>query len=281
MQKNINNIKQSLKGLYPETEITSFINWIMFHVLGYNTTQIMLNRNMVLEDHVSLQIKAIIERLKKYEPIQYIVGATEFCGLTLSVAPGVLIPRPETEELVERIVKSGVIPGQKILDIGTGSGCIAFGLKNYFPDSHVWACDISENALEIAKRNSIETRLDVDFFLYDILNQIGDLPNTFFDVIVSNPPYVLQNEMAAMERNVIGFEPHLALFVPDNDPLLFYSAITSFASEKLNIGGKLWFEVNENKGTDVCKLLLSYGFIEVEELKDIFGKIRYVKGVRD
>ncbi|MFC0878179.1 peptide chain release factor N(5)-glutamine methyltransferase [Saccharicrinis sp. FJH2] len=278
MQKNINYIKQKLSGLYPDREVESFVVWILGHVLGYDKTRILLNNDKILPKDVSSRISSIVDRLTKYEPIQYITGDTEFVGLNLNVKPGVLVPRPETEELVSRISNKVAANSAKILDIGTGSGCIALGLKKYMPGTKVFGCDISQVAIELANENAKLNNLDVHFFYYDILSQNGTLPAKKFDMIVSNPPYVLESEKVQMEANVLKYEPHGALFVPDDDPLIFYQKISDFAQLHLANNGEIWLEINENKGAEVKGLLENNFFHDVVVLKDIFGKQRFVYG---
>ncbi|MFB6342419.1 peptide chain release factor N(5)-glutamine methyltransferase [Saccharicrinis sp. FJH62] len=278
MQKNINYIKQKLGGLYPDREVESFVVWILGHVLGYDKTRILLNNDKILPKDVSSRISSIVDRLTKYEPIQYITGDTEFVGLNLNVRPGVLVPRPETEELVSRISNKVAANSANILDIGTGSGCIALGLKKYMPGTKVFGCDISQVAIELANENAKLNNLDVHFFYYDILSQNGTLPVKKFNMIVSNPPYVLESEKVQMEANVLKYEPHSALFVPDDDPLIFYQRISEFARLYLANDGEIWLEINENKGAEVKRLLENNSFHDVVILKDIFGKQRFVYG---
>lgn len=280
MQKNINYIKEKLSDLYPDREVESFTAWILGHVLGYDRTRILLNNDKILPEDVSQRIAGIVDRLSNYEPIQYITGDTEFAGLSINVKPGVLVPRPETEELVSRISNTVNATSRCVLDVGTGTGCIALGLKKYMTDAKVYGCDISEPALELAKSNALLNSLSVDFFYYDILTQNGHLPVEKFDLIVSNPPYVMESEKAQMESNVLKYEPHSALFVPDNDALIYYRALTEFAADKLDSGGEVWYEINENKSMEVEALLKDHGFHYIETMRDIFGRKRFVKARR-
>lgn len=280
MQKNIKFIKEKLSHLYPERELESFTVWILSHVLGYDRTQIIMKEDRILPEDVSIKIENMVDRLTNQEPIQYITGDTEFAGLNLNVKPGVLVPRPETEELVSRIANGLDIHPKKILDIGTGSGCIALALKKYLPAATVYACDISNEALNLSRENARLNNLDVNIFYYDVLTEKGDLPVNEFDLIVSNPPYILESEKEFMHANVLNFEPHLALFVPDNDPLKFYKAITAFAKRHLAEGAKIWFEINENRSDDVVDLLRLNNFKDVKPIIDIFGKMRFVCGFK-
>ena len=232
------------------------------------------------------RIKEIVEELKKYNPIQYILGETEFYGLKFNVDKNVLIPRPETEELVDRIIKEKKSPlgllqkkerNCKILDIGTGSGCIAVTLAKHLPEAEVFALDISDKALDVARQNAIKNQVDVHFFQHDILKD-EPLPFPFssltFDCIVSNPPYVTLKEKATMERNVLDYEPHQALFAPQENPLLFYERIADFARNCLKEDGSLYLETSSLYGRASAKTLEDRKFRSVELLKDISGNDR-------
>ena len=219
------------------------------------------------------KVEKAVVRLLNGEPIQYVVGRTLFCGLTIGVRPGVLIPRPETEELVEAVSKGR---RTSILDIGTGSGCIAFALKHRFPQADVTAMDISEDALRIAQENAQRLELDIHFIQQDILHATPEVMK--YDLIVSNPPYVCESERAQMERHVLDYEPGLALFVPDDDPLLFYRAIINYASTALMDGGMLAFETNREYATEVGMLMKEGGWSNVEVKRDMFNNERIVIG---
>jgi len=278
MQTTLQHIQSELQGLYPETEIRSFSYLIIEKVTGFSRTEIFVNKYTLFSVEQQHVIESIIEKLKKYIPIQYILGETEFFGLTFYVDESVLIPRPETEELVDWIrIENNRGGGLHILDIGTGSGCIAITLKHEFPDSVIDAFDISENALKTAKRNAVRNKLEVNFELVDILNA-PDFPNNW-DVIVSNPPYITEQEKDDMLPNVLNHEPHLALFVPDNDPLLFYRNIALFARQHLQHNGKLYFEINRESGKECMDLLTGLGFNDIELKKDISGNDRMVRAI--
>ena len=276
MQKTIQYIRAELAPFYPETEITGFIQLIMNSVLGLSYTQMVMEKDRVLETFESDRIKAIVERLKTHEPIQYILGVAEFFGLELNVQPGVLIPRPETEELVDWICKTKIPKIAKMLDIGTGSGCIPLALKNELPAAEVMAVDVSENALLIATENAQKHQLEVTFELADILKW-HERSWPPFDVIVSNPPYVMEREKKQMEANVLEYEPGLALFVSDTDPLIFYRTIAQFASKQLNESGYLFFEINENLGDEMVELVKQLGFKSIELRRDLNGKNRMLR----
>mgnify|MGYP001765724156 CR=1 FL=1 len=261
--------------LYPVGEVESMTRQIIEWITGWDFTRQLINRNETLTREQSEKISSVVLRLKNYEPLQYILGETCFFGLKLKVSPAVLIPRPETEELVDLISKVELPAGSRILDIGTGSGCIALALKSRFPEAKVSACDISDKALSVARENSYKNSLDVNFFKADILNwNVSEWP--VYTVIVSNPPYVTISEKKQMQRNVLDFEPETALFVEDDNPLLFYRSVAAFALEYLENGGFLFFEINENFGTETVTILNDQGFTEVQIKTDLQGKERMV-----
>lgn len=275
MQNTIQYLKTELSALYPAGEVESMTRQIIEWLTGWDFTRQLINRNETFTLEQSEKVKSIVERLEKYEPLQYILGETFFSGLKIKVTPAVLIPRPETEELVSLISEIELPAGSRMLDIGTGSGCIALALKSRFPEANVSACDISPDALTVAKENSLSNKLDVDFFQADILNW-NNRKWPFFDVIVSNPPYVTVSEKKQMQWNVLDFEPETALFVADNNPLLFYRAIAAFATEYLEKGGFLFFEINENFGPETVSMLVDQGFTEILLKADLQGKDRMV-----
>ncbi|MFT3753085.1 MAG: peptide chain release factor N(5)-glutamine methyltransferase [Paludibacter sp.] len=277
MQSVLQHIKSELQGLYPETEIKSFSYLIIEKLTGFSRTEILINKNTLFSDEQRNVIESFIEKLKKFVPIQYILGETEFYGLPFNVNESVLIPRPETEELVDWIrSENNRDKNLQILDIGTGSGCIAISLKHECPKATVDAFDISETALETATNNANSNRLEVNFSKVDILNA-PDFDKKW-DIIVSNPPYVLENEKSQMHSNVLEYEPHLALFVPDSDPLLFYRGIALFAQKHLTDNGKLYFEINREYGKETVEMLSELGFQDIELRKDISGNDRMVRG---
>ena len=247
-----------LTGLYPDREIGAFVDILFEAYLGWNKAQLLLHRDDTVNQSDLLRFHWAAEDLKHYRPIQYIVGYTDFCDLRLQVHEGVLIPRPETEEIVERI-KHTCNPST-ILDLCTGSGCIALALAAHFRNAKVYAADISPQALAIAEANATANQLDVSFVPCDILSQAPPLPHSTFDLIVSNPPYVCDSERRDMSPNVLDHEPALALFVPDNDPLRFYRAIGQYAARHLSPTGMLVLEINEHLGNETCQLLQQLGF---------------------
>jgi release factor glutamine methyltransferase len=275
MKATIQYINSELVGFYPVSEIEGFTRIIFEAVCGFSFTEQIIRRHEKISLTNFERIKAITSRLKNFEPIQYILGETEFYGLKLAVNPSVLIPRPETEELVQWIIKSNLPENIAILDIGTGSGCIALAIKSRLKNAEVFGFDISENALVVARQNAIKNNLDVDFFQADIL-KLEDSEWKKFDVIVSNPPYIRESEKQLIHSNVLNFEPENALFVPDVDPLVFYRAIAFFARKHLADSGMLFLEINENLGFEMNEMLANSGFSEIEIRKDINGKNRMV-----
>lgn len=272
-------IKSALSANYPQTEIRSFWLLILEHLTGLSRTDILLNKNKELSEIQKEEFKTIVARLEKMEPIQYILGETEFYSLPFKVDNRVLIPRSETEELVDWILKDNAQSNGNILDIGTGSGCIAVSLAKNLAHATVFAIDVSNDAIDLASENARLNEVRIDFLHRDALaDNLADTIPEHFDIIVSNPPYVCNSEKEAMSENVLDNEPHLALFVHDNDPLIFYRQIAYFAKEKLNPGGRIYFEINQAFGPETVHLLEENGFSNVELRKDIYGRDRMVKG---
>jgi release factor glutamine methyltransferase len=273
-------MQDELKSFYPATEIRQFVRIVFEHLLDFSTTDLLIKGDTVLDKPQGAFVEECVKRLKKYEPVQYITGETDFLDLKLKVTPATLIPRPETEELVMWVAEHLNSSGMHVLDIGTGSGCIALGIKSRNPEVIAEAWDVSDEALKTAKENAETNNLDVKFEKVDILNFEPDEKYTGrYDVIVSNPPYVRESEKELMEKNVLDYEPHLALFVDDSDPLLFYRVIAVIAKKLLKKGGMIFFEINEAFGDETKKLLENYGYSSVEVKKDINGKDRMVKAV--
>ncbi len=276
MKQTIKDIRDDLSGLYPKEEIDSFIFLIFNYLYGFKKIDLLISSDFDISIADRAKISDWVDRLKKYVPIQHVLGVTEFYGLKYRVTEDVLIPRQETEELVDLIVKRYRNFAVKILDIGSGSGCIPIALKKNLPMADVWSCDISPDALSIARENAELNSVDVSFSLFDILSS-DDFPATGFDVIVSNPPYVTESEKALMHSNVLDYEPHLALFVTDQEPLLFYNNIVKRSKKLLTNDGAIFFEINEAYGLEVKSLLVDNGF-DAEIVKDINGKDRIVQG---
>lgn len=274
MYKVIAYIKESLEAYYPENEISGFTRIIIEHLLNTSYSQALIDsKPFTLANRAGLD--SIIARLKEYEPIQHIVGETEFFGLPFFVDRNVLIPRPETEELVELILQENPQPDLKILDIGTGSGAIAIALARHLKKANVSAWDISDDALTVARQNAKINQVCISFFEVDVLNVYPS--DQKFDIIVSNPPYILELEKERMDKNVLDYEPHIALFVPDNKPLLFYEKIADIALENLNPDGKLYFEINRAKGEETVKMLEIKGFIEIDIFQDLSRNNRMIR----
>lgn len=274
MSDIIQKIKDSLSPIYPESEIVGMTRIIIESVTGYSVPILLSDKSKKITDTQYLKIDKILKRLQSAEPIQYILGETEFFGLPFLVDENVLIPRPETEELVEMILNENERGDCHILDIGTGSGCIAISLKKHLPKAVVCAWDFSAGALSMANQNAERNKLTVQFSQVDVLQ---DYPiDTMFDTIVSNPPYVLDSEKEVMNKNVLDYEPHSALFVPDNDPLRFYKRIADIAQKLLKEKGKLYFEINQAKGPETVEMLSAKGFEAVRLIKDLLGNDRIV-----
>jgi len=278
IKKIISLIKSELKDYYPEQEINSFIYLIFDYYFNYSKVHIQLNQDKEINENLAGRIISDSNELKNYKPIQYILGKTEFFNLPFIVVPGVLIPRPETEELVGWIISDNTNQFQKIADIGTGSGCIAVSLAKNLNKSLIYALDKSPEALSVTRHNSKLNRVDIDISLFDIFDRNNHADETF-EIIVSNPPYVTENEKKFMQANVLNYEPGEALFVPDNDPLIYYRAIINFALAHLTKDGKLYFEINENFGKEMALLLEEKNFQNIQLKKDINGKYRMIRGI--
>ncbi|MDR1402435.1 MAG: peptide chain release factor N(5)-glutamine methyltransferase [Tannerellaceae bacterium] len=279
MTETIAYINNTLKDLYPPGEIRSFTRLILDYVCGLQPHQLLMCKSNDLSDTEKKEIKRMVERLQQSEPVQYILGETIFCGLRFLVNPSVLIPRQETEELVDRIIKASTGKNIRVLDVGTGSGCIAVALSKYLPNAEVTAVDVSGEALQTAEDNNRVNRTAVSFIQTDILaaEQAKEDIRGTFDLIVSNPPYVMEREKSRMEKNVLLYEPEQALYVPDNDPLLFYRTIARLGHDKLNKDGSLYFEINAQCGNETVCLLQREGYANVELIQDISGKDRIIK----
>lgn len=272
-----------LEKLYGSDEANALIMILLDHYFGIDKVKIALNPELRLSESELLTLHFAVKELLKNKPVQYVTGETEFCGMRFSVNENVLIPRPETEEMVKMITNSvetrraTSIPNS-ILDIGTGSGCIAISLAKLLKNSLVTAVDVSEKALEVAEKNAEANSAPVTFIKDDILNpQNPDLLNGQFDIIVSNPPYVCESEKSEMRANVLDYEPSTALFVSDHDPLVFYRKILEFAQKTLKPNGEVWFEINEKFGQEMQNLCFEKGFKNVEIIKDFRERDRIVR----
>lgn len=269
--------RESLLKIYDQREARTITQMVFEKVLQLNSLKLEMSRYQLLTTNQQDELKAILQRLLNSEPVQYVLGEAYFLGMKLNVNSSVLIPRPETEELVEWIAKEAKDNfSGKILDIGTGSGCIAIGLKKTLPNAEIFACDISEDALQTASQNSQQHNLPIQFFKHNILEQIP--LNNSFDIVVSNPPYIPENEKEQIEKNVLNFEPHCALFTPSNKALVFYENIAhQCINGLLNKNGQLFFEIHFSKAKETEQLLRTLKFKNIEVRKDIFGKERMVK----
>lgn len=276
MEATIKYIHHELEGIFPPEEIRSLGRLLLEAYTGWDYTAQLLHRKDLLTATQVSQIKKAIFRIKKHEPIQYILGVTEFMGFPIQVNPSVLIPRQETEELISWIVEEEGDEVKYILDIGTGSGCIPIALSKLLPGSKVQSVDVSREALEIARQNCMINECNIDLLSRDVLTW-GDYAWGDFDLIVSNPPYVRNLEKRFMKQNVLEYEPELALFVDDEQPLLFYDVIASLAREHLRPGGALFFEINEYLGEEMVNLLNSKGFCDVLVRQDLNGKDRMLR----
>ena len=271
----------ALKNIQDEQEIESFFFILTEYLHNLKRVDVALNPNFELSDEEVEKWNTILVELQQEKPIQYITGEAWFYGLRFEVNENTLIPRPETEELVEWILNSPItqhLSPITILDIGTGTGCIPISLKANLLQANVSAIDISEKALEVAKRNAASNKVEINFIQTNIL-EVEDL-NQHFDVIVSNPPYVRNLEKQEIKKNVLDYEPHLALFVEDTDALLFYRKIAQLALENLSPNGLLFFEINQYLGRETVELLENLGFKNIELKKDIYGNDRMIKCTR-
>lgn len=268
-----------LTALYSPTEARSIAYWLIEQVAGLSRTAIVAGQPL---PSTQPDWDALLARLLRAEPIQYVLGETTFRGLNMAVSPAVLIPRPETEELVELVIEAaaGLSRPVRVLDIGTGSGCIAVSLAAALPQSQVRAWDVSAEALAVARHNAARNGVDVIFEEIDFLSENfrHNYPETF-DVVVSNPPYVTLHERTHMHSNVVEHEPHLALFVPDSDPLVFYRAIAAFCRAQLRAEGLCLVEINEQFGPQTAELFVNQGF-RAEVLRDFHGKDRFVNAFK-
>ena len=275
-------LRTRLAAVYPDGEAQAIVFLVLEKLFGLSRTDVLMGGLEQLTAEQTAELEQVMLRLEQGEPVQYVLGVADFDGMTLGVAPGVLIPRPETEELVEWIAED--FEGAKhlrILDVGTGSGCIALSLARRFTDASVTAWDISDDALRIASANAEKLGLDVEFKKRDALcAEVLEADVANYDIIVSNPPYICEKERADMDNNVLQHEPETALFVPDNDPLLFYRAISDLAQKMLRSGGCLYFEINREYGKETAEMMSEMGFGSVELRKDFMENDRMVKGTK-
>lgn len=272
LKEAIEQLRSGLAGVADPHEVQAMIRVICEDVFNYDPVDVALRQESVLPDFAQQRITDLIHRLQRHEPLQYIVGNARFHGHKFKVTPAVLIPRPETEQLVDLIVDENKESDLCVLDMGTGSGCIAISLARALKFAQVDALDVSRDALAVARANAEALQVKVRFFESDML---APQPAATYDIIVSNPPYICWSERESMERNVKDYEPGQALFVPDNDPLLFYKAIVPYAKQSLERGGRLYLEINQRFGAEVKRLLDEHGFDEVRIIDDSYGKVRF------
>lgn len=283
MKNIVNNMLHRLLEVYPEGEARALVRYVLEVRYNISIPDIYMGKDRHFSEEERAELDFIVERLLHQEPVQYILGQADFHGLTFHVAPGVLIPRPETEELVDWVLEElGKLKNATVLDVGTGSGCIAVSLAKTCPGAKVSALDVSPAALEIAHANAQAIGVKVNMLCGDILHPDGNdvLSKSSWDIIVSNPPYICDSEAMDMSKNVLGFEPHEALFVPDDNPLLFYKAIADYSIRKLNPEGKLFVEINRAYADEVMMLFSDTGFVGVELKKDMYDNNRMVKCIK-
>jgi len=273
-------IRQQIQEAYPGPEAGAIAQLVLEHVLQQSRMQLRLSQQEPVTAAQQQQISQAVERLRQQEPVQYVLGLAHFYGLDLQVDERVLIPRPETEELVDLVVKEHQgQQGLQVLDVCTGSGCIPIALSQHLSMAKLYGLDVSEGALQVARANAAKYQVPVTWLLQDVFEAVP-VAHASLDILTSNPPYVLEEEKAQMRDNVLDYEPHLALFVPNTDPLKFYRRIAELGFLLLKKGGVLYFEINECYGADVQALLLQQGFSQAQVVQDLFGKDRIVRAVR-
>lgn len=274
-------IRQGIQEAYPEPEAGAIAQLVLEHVLQKSRVQLRLGQQEPVSEAQEAYIKEAVMRLRRQEPVQYVLGVAHFYGLDLQVDERVLIPRSETEELVDLVLKEHRAKhGLQVLDICTGSGCIPLAMATNLPEARVYGLEVSEGALEVAKANAAIYNLPVSWLQQDIFAPVQALEAGSLDIITSNPPYVLEEEKRQMRPNVLEYEPHLALFVPNTEALKYYTRITDVALELLKKGGKLYFEINERYGRQVQELLLQASFSEAGVVQDLFGKDRIIWAIK-
>ena len=301
LQKTKRYFTEVLATTFSQREAEQLMRILLEDLFGIDLKRQLLDPDLRIDEIQHYRLDEAVKRLLAGEPVQYVTGMARFCDLILKVSPAVLIPRPETEELVQKICASfpnndvslpchssgGRCEGEesmgggskpiRIWDIGTGSGCIAIALAKHFVNAEVIAFDVSEEALQIAKENAENNGVQITFIQDDVLNPHSDYFNQPVDLVVSNPPYVCDSERAAMEANVLDWEPEKALFVPDDDPLRFYRQILALAKTQLNPDGQVWFEINERMGEEMLSLCQEMGFSNAEVLEDFAGRLRFCR----
>lgn len=277
VRETVNRIRTVLGPIYSPGEIKAITSLIFRHLLNWPYVKVILSYDEQIGDVTTKEIDSMLDRLSRHEPIQYVLGEARFYGLDLKVTPAVLIPRQETEGLVEMIVRdAGDREDLRVLDVCTGSGCIALALARNLRFPQITAIDISPDALGVAKENAARLRAKISFLTADALQLSQTLSeNGLFDIIVSNPPYVLERERSQMEANVLDYEPEQAIFVPDSDPLRFYRPIAEYAAKALTGGGRLYFEINPFEADSIADMLKSLGFTDIEITLDMEKRRRF------
>ena len=278
MHPIVYEIRDALRGHYPDSEALSLAKMLLTEAFGFSTLEFYGGKDKEISGNRLRDLHEMLSRLKKNEPIQYIIGTESFCGLTFEVNPNVLIPRPETQELVRWIEADWKSVPCRILDIGTGSGCISISLAKFLEGAKVESWDISEGALQVARRNCVRNEAEVLLRQQDVLSTVSE--GELYQVIVSNPPYICEKEKVDMDANVLDWEPETALFVPDADPLLFYRKIAELGVSMLCEGGALYFEINRAYGEETLRMLEGLGYRQLELRKDDFGNDRMIKACR-
>ena len=278
MHPIVYEIRDALRGHYPDSEALSLAKMLLTEVFGFSTLELYGGKDKEISGNRLRDLHEMLSRLKKNEPIQYIIGTESFCGLSFEVNPDVLIPRPETQELVRWIESDWKSVPCRILEIGTGSGCISISLAKFLEDAKVESWDISEGALQVAHRNCVRNEVEVLLRQQDVLSVVPE--GELYQVIVSNPPYICEKEKVDMDANVLDWEPETALFVPDADPLLFYRKIAELGISMLSEGGALYFEINRAYGEETLRMLEGLGYRQLELRKDDFGNDRMIKACR-
>ena len=278
MHPIVYEIRDALRGHYPDSEALSLAKMLLTEAFGFSTLELYGGKDKEISGNRLRDLHEMLSRLKKNEPIQYIIGTESFCGLTFEVNPNVLIPRPETQELVRWIEADWKSVPCRILDIGTGSGCISISLAKFLEDAKVESWDISEGALQVARRNCVRNEVEVLLRQQNVLSAVPE--GELYQVIVSNPPYICEKEKVDMDANVLDWEPETALFVPDADPLLFYRKIAELGVSMLCEGGALYFEINRAYGEETLRMLEGLGYRQLELRKDDFGNDRMIKACR-
>ena len=279
MHPLVRQIREALHGSYTDAEALSLAKMLLVEVFGFSTLELYGGKDRGFSEKEQELLSDIVCRLQNHEPIQYIIGRETFMGLVFEVNENVLIPRPETQELVNWILEDRrADEGCKILDIGTGSGCIPISLAHFMSGAELEAWDISDGALDVARRNASQNEVKVLFRKQNVLEAVPS--SSCYDVIVSNPPYITEQEKVDMEANVLDWEPSIALFVPDTDPLLFYRKIAELGLEMLVAGGALYFEINRAYGEMMKTMLEDMGYNNVELRKDMFGNDRMIKAIK-